>query len=245
MSDQKDFEKLLPVLKALNAKEVRYPDMPVDQAVKEGEIMAAAAAEDAKLFAEVGFDAAKIDDLGAAVGALRFAQARLIAALGEMKEMAKQWAEEEPKAYALRAEILSAVAYALRDVQDAKRAIKRIREGAGHADMIQDLLALSEVGKKYSKHLQAVNFDLNLLDTAAQKADMLGSVYAKAFVEKSTKDAKDMRDRAFTCMRNLMGETLDAAEYVFRKNKERLDYYYSAYRSRQNAPATEPETAAV
>jgi len=176
---------------------------------------------------------------------LRFAQARLIAALGEMKEMAKQWAEEEPKAYALRAEILSAVAYALRDVQDAKRAIKRIREGAGHADMIQDLLALSEVGKKYSKHLQAVNFDLNLLDTAAQKADMLGSVYAKAFVEKSTKDAKDMRDRAFTCMRNLMGETLDAAEYVFRKNKERLDYYYSAYRSRQNAPATEPETAAV
>jgi len=48
MSDQKDFEKLLPVFVALGAKEVRYPDMPVDQAVKEGEIMAAAAAEDAE-----------------------------------------------------------------------------------------------------------------------------------------------------------------------------------------------------
>ena len=36
----------------------------------------------------------------------------------------------------------------------------------------------------------AINFDVNLLDTAAQKADLLGKIYAKAFVEKVEKAIK-------------------------------------------------------
>ena len=113
--------------------------------------------------------------------------------------------------------------------------------------MIQDLLALSELGKKYPAQLQAIKFDAKLLDSASEKADSLGKLYAKAFVEKSTATSKDARDRAFTYMRMLMGEILDAAEYVFRKDQQRLDYYYSAYRSRRTAatgPVPVPEAAA-
>jgi hypothetical protein len=244
MSDQQDLETLLPKLKAIAARDVRYPDMPVEQAVKEAKIMATAAAEDAQTLTGVGLDAAKIPELDAAVNALSFAQAKLTTAMGELKDASLQWVDEEPKAYELRADILAAASYGLRAVPDAMRAVKRIRLGTGNPDMLQDLLELSELGKKYQKNLQAINFDVTLLDVAAQKASSLRNLYAKAFIEKSTVGAKDLRDRAFTYMRGIMGVVLDAAEYAFRKDKARLDYYYSAYRSRRSAGTAEPATPA-
>jgi hypothetical protein len=235
MADQQDFEALLPKLGALDRRSLRKQDMPLDQAIKEGEIMAAAAMEDVATFTGIGFDTAKISELSMAVGALRFAQARLIAATGELKEASRQWDEEEPMGYELRADMLAAASYALRDVPNAMKAIKRIREGSGGADMIQDLIALSELGKKYLEQMKSINYDVAKFDSAAQMADALGGLYAKAFVEKSTSEAKDLRDRAFTYMRKIMSDVLHAAEYVFRKDPERLSYYHSAYRSRQNA----------
>jgi hypothetical protein len=74
MSDQPAFEKLLPKLNAVDEKNVRYPDMPVEQAVKEGGIMAAAAAEDAKELTGVGLSADLIEEIDTAVAALRFAK---------------------------------------------------------------------------------------------------------------------------------------------------------------------------
>lgn len=219
---------------------------PVDQATKEGEVMAAAANEDTAALTGVGLDKTIIEQLDAAVGALRFGQANLTATLGQVKEAGRQWAIEEPLAYELRSELLHAVTYATRNISDAKTALKRIRQGTGHADMIQDLLALSELGKKYQTQLQAINFDIAALDKAAQKADSLGKLYAQAFLDRISKGPKDLRDRAFTYMRALMGEILDAAEYVFRKDDTRLNYYYSTYRSRRSGSAeVEPIPAAA
>ncbi|MBN1306489.1 MAG: hypothetical protein JXA18_01130 [Chitinispirillaceae bacterium] len=248
MADQKDLETLRPQLDLFKPKEVRYPDMPVDQALKEAEIMSAASIEDAEKFAAIGLDREKLDELSLAIGVLRLAQAQLTAALGELKEAARQWADEEPAAYDLRAEMLAAATYALRDIPDAVKALKKVREGAGKSDMLCDLKALAELGRKYKQHFEAIRFDTGTFDIAAIKADELSSLYAKAFIEKNTSGARDVRDRAFTYMRTLMGEVLDAAEYIFRKDKSRLEYYYSTYRSKQRtSPKTEPaeEEAAV
>jgi hypothetical protein len=70
MADQQDFEKLSEKLSAIDRKAVRVPDMPVVQAVKEGELMATAAAEDSTTLTAVGVVAPKIADLDASVGAL-------------------------------------------------------------------------------------------------------------------------------------------------------------------------------
>jgi hypothetical protein len=221
--------------------------MPVDQAIKEGEIMAAAAQQDAQALAAVGVDFARIQELMDAVGVLRLAQAKLTAAIGELKEAGRQWAAEEPGAYELRSELLAALTYALRNVPDAVKALRKIREGTGNPDMIQDLMALAQLGKKYLQQLLAIKFDANLLDATAKKADDLGKLYAKAFIEKGTVSSREVRDRAFTYMRMVMGEILDAAEYAFRKNKDRLEYYYSSFRSRRAGKQTEaePEQAEV
>jgi hypothetical protein len=231
MSDQQDLETLLPKLKAIPPSQVRYPDMPVEQAAKEGQVMATAAEEDAGAITAIGVAPELIAGLGVAVGAFRASQAKLTAAIGEVKEAGRQWMEEEPKAAELRSELLDALSYGLRNIPDAKKALKRIREGEGSLDMIKDIQALAELGSMNQNELKKMNYD--------------------AFIEKGSAGAKDLRDRAFTYMRRIMSEILDAAEYAFRKNPERLEYYYSAYRARQKsgpktetpvtpAPATQP-----
>jgi hypothetical protein len=52
--------------------------MPVNQAVKEGELMAAAAAEDAAKLTAVGLDSNCITELDLSVGALRYAEAAVL-----------------------------------------------------------------------------------------------------------------------------------------------------------------------
>jgi hypothetical protein len=249
MADQQDFELLLPILKAIPKKDIRRPDMPVVQAIKEAEIMAEAAAQDNPTFVAVGLSKDEAALLAQAAGALRYSEAVLTAALGEIKDASKQWLEKEPQGYELRADILAAVSYALRSIPDASKSIKKIREGAGGFDMIQDLLALSELGKKYKEQLQKINFDLTKLDTAAELADQLGRVFSKAFIEKGSSGPKDLRDRAFSYMRSIMSEILAVAEYVFRKDTSRLDYYYSSFRSsrysssEEGAPVAAPAAA--
>ena len=247
MADQSDLERLMPALNSFSSGEIRIPDMPVDQALKEAEIMLVAATEDVAKFIDVKFDTTKIDELSAAIGVLQLCQAQLTAAMGEVREATMEWNEKSSAAFELRAEILAATAYALRGVKDAAKAMKKIRKGNGAFDAICDLKALAEVGRKYQPHLEAINFNVEMLDTATKTADELSHLYAKAFVEKSTSDPKDIRDRAFTYMRKLMGEVLDVAEYVFRKDKERLDFYYSSYRRQRNSSKTETaaEEAAV
>jgi hypothetical protein len=242
MSDEQDFVNLLPKLRAIPLNAVRRPDMPVEQAINEGGIMAKAAQEDGELLNGVNVSTGTITELASSVNALRHAQALFTAAIGELKDSSRKWAEEEPKAFKLRADLLAAFTYALRDVPNARRALKAIREGSGNPDMLKDLSALAALGKNYLEELKAINFDCSMLDTTAARAAELNDLYQEAFIEKKTVEHRELRDRAFTCMRQLMGEILDAAEYVLRDNPQRLDLYHSSYRSRRSSKSAEPVT---
>jgi len=243
MSDQQDYEKLLPKLKAIEDKAVRRPDMPIEQAIKEGGIMATAAQEDTKPLNAANVVTVTINELGSSVAALRYAQAQFTAAIGEVKGASRKWNEEEPNAIKLRRDLLKTMTYALRKVLNATRTLAAIRKGSGNPDMLKDLSALVSLGRKYPAELKAVNYDLSQLDAAEAKTNMLNTIYSQAYIEKKTVEYTQLRDRAFTYMRMMMGEILDAAEYVFRDDPKRLDLYYSSYRSRQTDAADGQDTS--
>jgi len=54
-----------------------------------------------------------------------------------------------------------------------------------------------------------------------------------------------MRDRAFTYMRLVMADVLAAAEYAFRKDAGRLEFYHSAYRRQAGPSDNEPEAQTI
>ncbi|MBN1577526.1 MAG: hypothetical protein JW913_13290 [Chitinispirillaceae bacterium] len=232
MTDQQYFEQVLPNLKAIPDNDIRRPDMPVKQAVYEAELMSTAAAEDAGALGAVGFNVAVIEELTTAAAGLRHAEGFLIAQTGEIKEATKLWNEAEPDAYELRSECLAALELALRKIPDAIKAVRKIREGSGKQDLFLDLSASAELAKKYKPHLDALHLNTAIFDIAEVKAAELYRLHTKAFIEKGSSETKVMRDRAFTYMRRQMAEILDFAEYVFRKDRARLEYYHSTYRSR-------------
>ena len=107
--------------------------------------------------------------------------------------------------------------------------------------MVHDLRAEKELGEKNRKDLEAIRFDLAFLDQCGAMADDLGRIYAKAFIDDTSSEALDIRNRAFTYMRMVAGEILEAAEYVLRDNPDRLKQYYSDYRRKQYRSREEKE----
>lgn len=241
MNDDKSYELLLPKLKELHAVEVRGPDMPVNEAVSEGEKTAALCLEDRAFFERIGFDLKLAEECEAASGALRVADGKWMASWGEKKDSQKLWEEKEVPGYELRDDTLAALSYALRNNKRAIRIIRKIRQGGSDRDMVHDLRAEKELGDLYHNELESICFDLALLDQCGAMADDLGRIYAKAFIDEATSEAIDIRNRAFTYMRMVMGEILEAAEYVLRDNPDRLKQYYSDYRRKQYRSREEKE----
>lgn len=245
MSDHEDFNTLAKEIRSINKYNLRQIDMPIEEAIKEGEIMAAALEEDRQKFEDVGFEGSETDRFIMAVGALRYAQANYTSSLGEVRESAQLWYEGEDKGTRLKKDILAAENYALKNVPKAMKAIRRIRKGSSDADLIMDLASLAEVGKKYLDEMRAINFDIDLLNNAESTADELGRLHAKAFVDKDSIVPKLERDQAFTFMRHCMSEVLCAAEYVFRNDRERLAFFHSRYRSTRRNHSKSNETVEV
>jgi hypothetical protein len=179
-----------------------------------------------------------LDNLDRAIGALRFTQAQYIAALGELKESAREWVRLLPEAKTLRSELLATLFFATRHIPNTTRAIKRIREGMNAAHVVQDLLTLSEMGKKYPETLEELHFDMAELDRAAAMSERMSHLYARAFIERGSTLAKILRDAAYTLMRRHMSQVMVSAEFVFRRQRERLEFYHSQFRSRRHAAAT-------
>jgi hypothetical protein len=243
MSDQTDFEALLPKLQAIAPEAIRKQDVPIVEAIKEGEIMAAAAIEDEEKLIGADLEPEVIPELNSAVGALRYSEARVIAATGEVTAQTRLWNEQEPQAYDLRDDLLDIFGRKLRKTPDAGKAVKRIRKGTGSGNMLLDLAALHEMGDLYREELTEAKFDFSLSDKAGDMAETLGALYAKIYLEPGSSPLIDLRNRSFTYMRIQMSEVLDAAEFAFRKDPARLEFYYSAYRSRRRNKATVPEEA--
>jgi hypothetical protein len=118
---------------------------------------------------------------------------------------------------------------------------RRLRRLCSWASSRRDLSAL---GEKNPSLLEAMSFNLTQLQDCQALADELGMLQSRAFVSDKSNVAKQIRDRAFTYMRQLMSEVLDAAEYVFRNDRDRLEFYYSNYRSRMSRGTAAGEQAA-
>ena len=167
-----------------------------------------------------------IDELPARAGACRQAQSIWMKEKNSKNDVKKEWAEKSVQAYDLKDDLLSAFDYAFRNDEDLLKHVKAIRDGSGHADMIQDLNDLSVLGKANPELLGTINFNMKLLDNSAQMADELAPLLAIINGDNQDgNDAKIIRDKAFTYLKEAADEVRACGKYVFRKNKERLKGY--------------------
>ncbi|MGD2089250.1 MAG: hypothetical protein PVH61_23935 [Candidatus Aminicenantes bacterium] len=111
--------------------------------------------------------------------------------------------------------------------------VKAISPIGSHAKMIKDLNDLSLLGKDNTRLLEVINFDLSLLDKAAQTSGEMAVLLDEKDRERERdepSEAKKIRDQAYTHLKEAVDEVLEVGKYVFRQNKKRLRKYASAYR---------------
>jgi hypothetical protein len=143
-------------------------------------------------------------------------------------EAADKWDRESPGAYKLRDELLRTFRFAFRKHPHLPATIKSKQNG--HARMLQDLNDLSILGKENKKLLQAIRFDLALLDEAARLAEELAPLLA----EKTTgrlrhSEAKKIRDCAYTHLKEAVDEIRQFGQFLFNEDKYRFAGYGSAH----------------
>ena len=125
--------------------------------------------------------------------------------------------------------------FGFREKPDLVRKVQIIREGGSNADMLQDLSDLNVLGKANLDLLKAIGFDMKKLTQAAGMSDDLSAVLALANGEDGNDDdAKELRDKAYTYMKQAIDEIRTTGQYVFWRDEDRKKGYVSAYFRKKN-----------
>lgn len=231
----KDFNAKLKVITALRDEDVKHPNMPVGEAVQEAENLVAWCQDDKAGLIKAGLDWLLVEDLPMRAGACRYAQSIWARESQSREEAQKEWSEKSPAAFDLRDELLHHFLFAFRKEPDLMRKVQLIREGGSNADMLQDLSDLSILGKENKKLLEAIGLDVKILNEAALQADDLSVVLANANgAAGDDADVKEMRDKAYTYMKQAVDEIRSTGQYVFWRDEDRKKGYVSAYFKRRN-----------
>ncbi len=229
---KENYDAKLNVLESLSQELVKAPSQPVDVTVQEAENLFIWAQEDKKILLSKGLEwDMYVKDLPVRTGACRYAQALWTKERYSQEEAAKTWRKESPKAYEFRNDLLADLRFAFRKRPDLLSRVRAIADGEGDANMIQDLMDISVLGKANVTELEKIKYDLRRFNIAEQKSDSLAELLAKA--NGATLDnskAKEVRDRAFTHLKEAIDEIRDTGKYAFRKDPERFKGYISRYK---------------
>lgn len=148
MSSAEDYAAKIAAIEAIADDQVKSPNMQVDVFLQEAENTVKWAQDDKDKLIAAGLDWTLVDDMPVRAGALREAQSLWYKERFARKDAQKEWNEKSPDAYDLRDTLLHVFRYAFRNVPDLTSRINAIADGAGHADMIQDLNDLSLVSTR-------------------------------------------------------------------------------------------------
>ena len=247
MSNLEDYNSKLEAIKAIPNDAIQLPAIPVDVFLQESENLYHWSQDDVLKLNVVGITTDMINDLPVRTGACREAQSKWNKDFRSQKEAQQEWKEVSPEAYKLRDDLLDTMRFAYRKDDALLSRVSSIAEGSGHADLIQDLNDIAVMGKENSEPLTAIGFDLTLLDTAAAKSDGLADLLALANGDKAEQnESKVIRDKAYTCLKELVDEIRLAGKYVFRDDPNRYKGYTSSYwkRKKRSSADTGSEEAA-
>jgi predicted PolB exonuclease-like 3'-5' exonuclease len=228
------YKKKLEVIRAIKDSQIKKPHhIPVVAYTHEAETLYELALDDKEALMAAGLAPELIEDLHLRCGALREAESRWKNQQGALNKSAREWKKQSPMAYDLRKKLLADFLYAFRKHPDLMKKVRAISPIGGHAKMMKDLNDLSLLGKDNTRLLEAINFDLSLLDKAAQTSGEMAVLLDEMNRNQDRyehSEAKKIRDQAYTHLKEAVDEILEAGKYAFRQDKNHSRKYASEYR---------------
>ncbi|WP_108869383.1 hypothetical protein [Aquimarina aquimarini] len=230
MSKQ-NYDTKLSLLESMLSENALPPRTPIDVVVQEAENLYVWIQEDKEALTNIGLDwDTYAEDLPIRAGACRYAQGVWMKERYDREDAVKVWNAKSPDAYTFRNDLLADLRFAFRKRSDLIARVRAIADGSGDADMIQDLVDISVLAKANTAELTTINYDMTRFDQAEQQADELAELLGKAngaILDNSK--AKDIRDKAYTHLKEAIDEIRDTGKHLFRKHPERYQGYISRY----------------
>ncbi|WP_430810985.1 MULTISPECIES: hypothetical protein [unclassified Carboxylicivirga] len=238
MCNLQDYEASLPLAQAISLEDIKTPSIPVGIYSQEAEDLHQWCQKDKEALMGAGVPEDYFDLLNRAAGGLRQAQSIWSEEQKTRQDAEQQWADEAPEAFDLRDRMVHAFRYAYRKDDDLLGRVSAINEGSSNADMIQDLNDLAILGQSNPEPLQAINFDMALLEQCAATSAKLADIRAMANGEKfETNESLLIRNRMYTLLKTYVDAIRDAGKYLFWRDERRLVGYGSRFLRDKNRKA--------
>jgi hypothetical protein len=235
MSNESDYNGLVATLRGIDARKVLTPPVPVPQFTQEAEALIAWIAPDRVALESVGIPSALLDGLPSRVGALRQGESHWNALRFTKEEAQRTFAEVSEGAFGLLDAIRRHMRFAFRDRPDLLDRLCPRPCSLSVSEKIQALNNMAVLGKENQAPLTAAGFDMALLDEAAAASDELSRLMGEALGERIAGNAaKDMRDRAYTYLKEAVDEVRTAGRFLFWRDENRLRGYRAVFKTRRN-----------
>lgn len=247
MSNSEYYEAKLEAIKAIKTGQIKQPKhIPVGLYAQEAENLYRWCQEDKDQLAARGLSREIVSDLPARIGALMEAESLWNKRRRSRYESEKEWEEMSAAAYELRRNLLHEFRFAFRHDNDLLKAVRYMGKSSGHAGMIQTLNDLSVLGKGYPQLLAQINFDMSLLDLAAETSSNAGHLLAVVIGDRAACDeSKVIRDQAFTYLKTTVDEIYRFGRLVFWQDKERIQGYRSDFLYRKRIKKLSPQENSI
>jgi len=227
-------EALKPQLEALTPDQLRTPGLPMAAALQEAhDLLTLCHGEQVKAaLIDVGQDPQFTTDLEQRLAAAREAQSQWVAVRDRTKSTALVGLEG--RAATLRRDLLAAGRFNLRRDREAQAVLSAISQGETVADLVQDLLDLATL---FEQHAAAFASDQSF-DVAAgvaearEVAQALSASVSDERLDPEPSGTRELRDRAFTYLDDLVSEIRAAGRYAFRREVELARRFTSRHRRR-------------
>lgn len=238
-----DLEMMKETLLSIPEDQVSQPAYPISIFLQDCTDLYKWVQKDKPKLLQVGITDEMIEELLKRNEATRFAQADWNNEFQSIQDATKDWKAQSPAAFKFHDNLIAAFRYAFRRDKKLSDKVSSIAEGSSNADMIQDLMDLSVLGKANQALLEAISFDLLQLDQAAEMANNLSLILAAANGSRMEySETLDLRNRAYSYLKVLSDEIREAGKYVFRNDYDRQKGYFTPYWKYRDSKTNKTET---
>jgi hypothetical protein len=197
--------------------------------------MAQCARIDEDSLATINYTKEKVDDLELRAAACQEAESLWLEQNHCANDAEDNWAVLREQAIEAKLDTIHTFKYAYRNSENLLDAISKVVEGATHSDAMQDISDLVVLGRKHPEPLAAIKYDASKLDALEKLGDDASNALAIANESRlSGSEAKILRDKAYTHLKEGLDELRAAGKFVFRKDEKRQKRYQSRYWKKRN-----------
>lgn len=248
---QECFDELQDVLMAIPEEKIVYTTMPYEEAMHEGQRVAALVTKYRDRLIRSDIDPVHLDTIFERAGAVAYCVAVLESYVKISTNNVKIYREKKEEGYKIRKELFEALEYVFRLDKTTLNLIKNIRKGAGDLDMIKDLNSIHLLCTNNLERLGKAHVEQSLIDRSLQLYTELSQLTAKIEIDPERIDkAKKMCNRAWTYLWEAMQEIYAAGRFVFTREPEIQELFFIEYyqklgksRNKNSGNLGEKETA--